>query len=83
VPRLLPASPKKVEKFVLGLGYSLARSSGSHRIYKKEGKKFLIIIPFHSKKEVAKGTLKNDILADLSFNENLELDQLVQMLNEL
>lgn len=83
MPRLLPASPKKVEKLVLGLGYFLVRASGSHRIYKKEGKKFLIIIPFHSKKEVAKGTLKNDILTDLSFNENLELDHLVQMLNEL
>jgi predicted RNA binding protein YcfA (HicA-like mRNA interferase family) len=83
VPRLLPASPKKVEKFILGFGYSLARGNGSHRIYKKDGKKFLIIIPFHSKKEVAKGTLKNDILTDLSFNEDIALDHLVQMLNEL
>lgn len=83
MPKLLPASPKKVEKFITGLGYSLVRSSGSHRIYKKEGKKFLIIIPFHSKKEIAKGTLKNDILTDLSFNENIELEQLIEMLNEV
>jgi predicted RNA binding protein YcfA (HicA-like mRNA interferase family) len=82
VPRLLPASPVKVEKFLRSLGYHFDRGSGGHRIYKKETKKYLIIIPFHTKKEIAIGTLRNDILADLSANENIPLDQLIKMLND-
>lgn len=67
VPRLLPASPEKVEKFVLSLGYCVIkkRGKGGHRIYKKEGRLRLIIIPFHSK-EVASGTLSNSILKVIS-----------------
>ncbi len=80
--KLQPASPKKVEKFVASFGYFLDRGSGSHRIYKKDGKMYLISIPFHTKKEVAKGTLRNDILTDLSINENIPLDKLIKMLNE-
>jgi len=82
VPRLLPASPQKVEKFILNFGYQFVRGSGSHRIYKKEGKKLLIIIPFHGKKEIAKGTLRNDILSDLALNENIPLEKIIQMLND-
>ncbi len=83
MPRLLPASPEKVEKFLISLGYAIIkkRGKGGHRIYKKEGRQKLIIIPFHSK-EIAKGTLSNSILKALSLNENLEKDSLIDMLNK-
>ncbi len=83
VPRLLPAIPEKVEKFIRSLGYSIIknRGRGGHRIYKKEGRLRLIIIPFHSK-EVAKGTLSNSIIKALSLNENIEKDRMIDMLNK-
>lgn len=82
MPKLLPARPEKVEKFLFSLGYYLLkkRGKGSHRIYKKDGRFRLIIIPFHCR-EVTIGTLKNDILEDLAFNENIPREQLEDMLN--
>jgi predicted RNA binding protein YcfA (HicA-like mRNA interferase family) len=82
MPRLLPAKPQKVEKFILSLGYVVIkkRGKGGHRIYKKDGRPELIIIPFHSK-EVALGTLKNSILKAISLNENIEKDKLIDILN--
>jgi predicted RNA binding protein YcfA (HicA-like mRNA interferase family) len=83
VPKLLPASPSKVEKFLFRLGYSVIkkRGKGGHRIYKKEGSPGLIIIPFHSR-EVAKGTLEDRILKALSLNENIEKEKLIELLDD-
>jgi len=83
VPKLLPASPEKVERFLFSLGYSAIkkRGKGGHRIYKREGCLRLIIIPFHSR-EIAKGTLNNSILKALSLNENMEKEKLIELLND-
>jgi len=45
LPRLTAA---EAEKLLLQAGFKLIRSKGSHRIYMKESKRF--ILPFHSGK---------------------------------
>jgi predicted RNA binding protein YcfA (HicA-like mRNA interferase family) len=48
----LPKAPRlnaqEAEKLLLAAGFTLIRTSGSHRIYFKEG--FRVVVPFHSGK---------------------------------
>ncbi len=83
MPKVRPVSPKTIEKLLFRLGYTEVKcGNGSHRKYKKEGSQFPIIIPFHSSKELARGTL-NDIINDLALNEGMTKEQVKEMLQSI
>jgi predicted RNA binding protein YcfA (HicA-like mRNA interferase family) len=48
LPKLPRLTAEEAEKQLLKAGFSLIRSKGSHRIYKKERRR--VIVPFHSGK---------------------------------
>ena len=48
MPKLPRLTAVEAEKFLLQAGFKLVRSKGSHRIYMKENKRF--VLPFHSGK---------------------------------
>ena len=48
MPKLLRLTAVEAEKLLLQAGFKLIRSKGSHRIYMKENKRF--VLPFHSGK---------------------------------
>ena len=52
---------KQAEKLVKEKGWFFDRQKGSHRIYKHKVFKGIVVIPFHGKKDLTKGTL-NSIL---------------------
>ncbi len=52
---------KQVEKLIVGNGWFFVRQNGSHKIYKHDKIVGIVVIPFHGKKDLAKGTL-NSIL---------------------
>ncbi len=52
---------KEVEKLVKGNGWYFVRQTGSHRIYKHDELNGIVVIPFHGKRDLTKGTL-NSIL---------------------
>ncbi len=60
--KLPRTTANKIIKALESIGFSLARQSGSHRIYKnKEGKR--VTVPFHSGKTIHPKVLRN-ILKD-------------------
>ena len=48
MPKIPRLTSKEAEKMLLKNGFQLIRSKGSHRIYKKQDKRF--ILPFHGNK---------------------------------
>ena len=52
---------KRAEKLVKAKGWYFVRQNGSHRIYKHDEIKGIVVIPFHGKRDLTKGTL-NSIL---------------------
>ena len=52
---------KQAEKLVKQKGWFFVRQNGSHMIYKHKDFKGIVVIPFHGKKDLTKGTL-NSIL---------------------
>ena len=47
---------KEIEKLVINNGWFFVRQNGSHRIYKHETLIGIVVIPFHSSKDLPKGT---------------------------
>ena len=47
---------KQIEKLVKNNGWYLDRQKGSHKIYKHETISGIVVIPFHGKKDLPKGT---------------------------
>ena len=47
---------KQLEKLVLAKGWFFSRQKGSHRIYKHDKIKGIVVIPFHGKRDLPKGT---------------------------
>ena len=47
---------KELEKLVVDNGWFFVRQNGSHRIYKHEALNGIVVIPFHSSKDLPKGT---------------------------
>jgi len=45
------------------LGFSVARTKGSHRIMKKPGHKYLLAVPVHEGQILKKGTLRGLVSA--------------------
>jgi len=45
MPRIVPISWKKFEKFLFFVGCNLIREKGDHRIYSRDGLKRPIVIP--------------------------------------
>lgn len=58
---------RQVEKLIIERGWFLVRQTGSHRIYKHETISGIVVIPFHGKKDLTKGTL-NSILKKAKVN---------------
>jgi predicted RNA binding protein YcfA (HicA-like mRNA interferase family) len=58
-------------------GFHLARTSGSHAQYKKEGHRYVVTVPQHGSKSLKPGTLRSIIkgagLTKGEFNSFLEL----------
>lgn len=52
---------KQAEKLVKEKGWYFVRQNGSHRIYKHDKFPGIVVIPFHGKRDLTKGTL-NSIL---------------------
>jgi predicted RNA binding protein YcfA (HicA-like mRNA interferase family) len=52
---------KQIEKLILDKGWYFVRQNGSHKIYKHGQITGIVVVPFHSKKDLPKGTL-NSIL---------------------
>ena len=50
---------KELEKKVIKQGWFFVRQKGSHKIYKHEIEKGIIVIPFHGSKDLPTGTLKS------------------------
>jgi predicted RNA binding protein YcfA (HicA-like mRNA interferase family) len=48
LPKLPRLTAKEAEKLLLDAGFSLVRSTGSHRIYRKYETR--VVVPFHSGK---------------------------------
>lgn len=48
---------KEAEKLVKQNGWYFDRQNGSHRIYKHNQIPGIVIIPFHGKRDLTKGTL--------------------------
>lgn len=46
----------ELEKLVVNNGWFFVRQKGSHRIYKHKTLKGIVVIPFHSSKDLPKGT---------------------------
>jgi len=47
---------KQIEKLVKNNGWYLVRQKGSHKIYKNKTISGIVVIPFHGKKDLPKGT---------------------------
>ena len=47
---------KQIGKLVKNNGWYLVRQKGSHKIYKHETISGIVVIPFHGKKDLPKGT---------------------------
>ena len=60
--------PRELVRILEKDGYVFVRQSGSHAIYKKAGKK-IIVVPIHSK-DIPKGTL-NAILKDAGLKNKI------------
>lgn len=58
---LLKMTAKELEKKVFKVGWFFVRQKGSHRIYTHDEITGIVVIPFHGKKDLPKGTL-NSIL---------------------
>ncbi|MEQ8302185.1 MAG: type II toxin-antitoxin system HicA family toxin [Cyclobacteriaceae bacterium] len=58
--------PKDLIKLLMAEGFVFVRQSGSHAIYRKSGKK-IIVVPMHSK-DIPIGTLKS-ILKDAGLSK--------------
>ncbi|RMG28933.1 MAG: type II toxin-antitoxin system HicA family toxin [Bacteroidetes bacterium] len=52
---------KQVEKLIKAKGWYFDRQNGSHKIYKHAEIPGIVVIPFHGKRDLPKGTL-NSIL---------------------
>lgn len=52
---------KEVEKLILSKDWLFIGQNGSHKIYRHKLIKGIVVIPFHSSKDIPKGTL-NSIL---------------------
>ena len=46
----------ELEKWIKTMGWYFIRQTGSHKIYKHEIIKGIIVIPFHGTKDLPKGT---------------------------
>jgi predicted RNA binding protein YcfA (HicA-like mRNA interferase family) len=57
MPRLPSLSPQKVIAILEKKGFTLKRVTGSHYIFAHPETKRRVTVPFHSSREVAKGTL--------------------------
>jgi predicted RNA binding protein YcfA (HicA-like mRNA interferase family) len=57
----LKMTAKQIEKLVKSKGWYFERQTGSHKIYRHSNLKGIVVIPFHGKKDLPKGTL-NSIL---------------------
>ncbi len=51
----------QAEKLIKQKGWYFSRQNGSHRIYKHDEIPGIVVIPFHGKRDLPKGTL-NSIL---------------------
>jgi predicted RNA binding protein YcfA (HicA-like mRNA interferase family) len=47
---------KQIEKLIKINGWYFVRQKGSHRIYKHKSIPGIVVIPFHGKKDLPKGT---------------------------
>ena len=50
---------KQIEKLIKKKGWYFVRQNGSHKMYKHEAITGIVVIPFHGKKDIPKGTLKS------------------------
>jgi predicted RNA binding protein YcfA (HicA-like mRNA interferase family) len=55
--------PREVQAALERLGWVWIRSRGSHRIFKKPGRRFLVSLPWHERRTVPPGTLRNIVRA--------------------
>lgn len=70
--RLPRATAKDVEKVLLGTGFQLSHTKGSHRSYRREGQR--VVVPFHGSKVIPPGTLRSILRqAGMSVEELKEL----------
>ena len=47
---------KQIGNLVISIGWYFDRQKGSHKIYKHKTIKRVVVIPFHGKKDLPKGT---------------------------
>jgi predicted RNA binding protein YcfA (HicA-like mRNA interferase family) len=59
---------RRMAKLVEGKGWSLARVSGSHHIYVKEGRQERVVIPIHGNRDLKKG-LQNALMKIIPLTE--------------
>lgn len=55
-------SPRAVERVLLGLGFTLDRQRGSHRVYVREAPIATVVVPWHNR-DLKRGTLRAIIRA--------------------
>lgn len=73
--RLPEIRPRELERVVLRLGYRLARSRGSHRIYKNPSEPARrVIVSFHP------GTIKRGTLARILRDLGISVDEFLALL---
>jgi predicted RNA binding protein YcfA (HicA-like mRNA interferase family) len=61
VPKLLRLTAAEAERKLLGFGFVLLRSKGSHRIYFRAGER--VVIPFHRGKILHPKIIRQVLLA--------------------
>lgn len=72
MPRLTPLPARKVIRALESLGFQFARQRGSHAAYQHPDGR-IVIVPVHSNRDVARGTLREIIRqAGVSVEEFLE-----------
>jgi len=66
LPKTPRITPDEAESMLLGAGFKLIRTKGSHRIYQKEGAR--VVIPFHSGRvlhpKITKQVMKTAVESD-------------------
>ncbi len=68
MPSLNNVPGKPAVKAFKKLGFNLVRIQSSHHILKKDGHRFLLSVPVHGNRPVAKGTLRT-LIADAGVSE--------------